>query len=60
MPVPKRKRSKMKKRQHKGANRYRGVEANFCVECKAPVLPHRVCQACGKYHGKQVLTIKEA
>ena len=58
MAVPKRKKSRMKKRQHKAANRYEGVQANFCTNCHAPVAPHRVCPACGHYDGKQVLTVE--
>lgn len=56
MPVPKRKMSKMKKRQRKGANRYEGVQATYCKECGAPAAPHRVCPSCGKYGGKQVIS----
>jgi len=48
--------SKMKKRSRKGANRYAGVEVNRCTACSAPVLPHRVCPACGMYGGKQVIS----
>ncbi|MFA6714816.1 MAG: 50S ribosomal protein L32 [Victivallales bacterium] len=58
MAVPKRKTSKMKVRQRKAANRYEGVQANFCTSCGAPVLPHRACGACGMYKGKQVLTVE--
>lgn len=25
-----------------------------CAKCQAPSLPHRVCQACGYYAGRQV------
>ncbi|NOY74807.1 MAG: 50S ribosomal protein L32 [Kiritimatiellaeota bacterium] len=59
MAVPKRKTSKMKSRQRKAANRYKGVQVNKCSECGAPVVSHRVCPSCGMYKGKQVLTIKE-
>jgi large subunit ribosomal protein L32 len=55
MAVPKRKTSKMKKRQRKAANRYEGVQATFCPSCSAPLLPHRACKACGTYNGKQVI-----
>jgi len=48
----------MKVRQRKAANRYEGVQANFCTSCGAPVLPHRACGACGMYKGKQVLTVE--
>lgn len=59
MGVPKRKQSKMKSRQRRAANRFEGVQANFCKNCGAPVKPHSVCEACGTYKGKQVLTVAE-
>ena len=58
MAVPKRKSSRMQRRQRKAANRYEGVAATFCTKCGAPVMPHRVCPACGQYDGKQVLTVE--
>ena len=57
MAVPKRKTSRMQRRQRKAANRYKGVQATYC---NAPVAPHRVCTACGQYGGKQVLAVAEA
>ncbi len=59
MAVPKRKTSKMKKRQRKAANRYEGVQATFCTACKAPAIPHRVCPSCGTYKGKVVIAVGE-
>ncbi len=58
MAVPKRKTSKMKKRHRKAANRYKGVQVNLCPSCEAPIMPHRACEACGVYKGKQVLTVE--
>lgn len=58
MAVPKRKMSRMKKRQRKAANRYEGVQANFCTNCSSPVTPHRVCPSCGCYDGKQVVSVE--
>jgi large subunit ribosomal protein L32 len=58
MAVPKRKTSRMQRRQRKAANRYEGVAANYCVSCGAPVMPHRVCAGCGQYAGKQVVTVE--
>ena len=58
MAVPKRKTSKMKKRLRKAANRYEGVQATFCPNCKAPCFPHQVCPVCGMYKGKQVITVE--
>ncbi|HJO92039.1 MAG TPA: 50S ribosomal protein L32 [Victivallales bacterium] len=59
MAVPKRKTSKMKIRQRKAANRYKGIQTGVCPVCKAAVLPHKVCPSCGNYKGKQVVTIEE-
>ena len=44
MAVPKRKTSRMQRRQRKAANRYEGVAATYCTGCGAPVMPHRVCR----------------
>ena len=55
MAVPKRKTSRMKRRQRKAANRYEGVQATYC---SAPSTPHRVCPSCGFYNGKQVLNVE--
>ena len=58
MGVPKRKMSKMKKRQRKGANRYEGVQVTYCTVCAKPAKPHCVCPSCGIYKGKQVVTVE--
>jgi large subunit ribosomal protein L32 len=58
MAVPKRKTSRMQRRQRKAANFYEGVQATFCPNCNAPLMPHRVCGACGKYDGKQILDVQ--
>ena len=58
MAVPKRKTSRMKRRQRKAANRYEGVQATFCSNCSAPATPHRVCPSCGYYNGKQVISVE--
>ena len=57
MAVPKRKVSKMKRRQRQAANAYEGVQANFCTQCGEPAAPHSVCKHCGTYKGKQVVTV---
>lgn len=58
MAVPKRKTSRMKRRQRKAANRYEGVQATYCANCSAPVEPHRVCPSCGFYNGRQVTDVE--
>ena len=59
MGVPKRKMSKMKRRQRQATNAYQGVEANFCKSCGEPAAPHTVCKHCGTYKGRQILTIEQ-
>ncbi|MCH2208507.1 MAG: 50S ribosomal protein L32 [Lentisphaerales bacterium] len=60
MAQPKRKTSKMKKRQRKAANRYGGIQVGYCKKCDAPTLPHRVCPSCGYYGDKAVLEVAAA
>ena len=59
MAVPRGKKSKMKKKQRKAANRYTGIQSGVCPVCKAPVVPHQVCSACGNYKNKQVIVVEE-
>lgn len=60
MAQPKRKTSKMKKRQRKAPSRFAGIQAANCTNCEAPILPHRVCAECGFYAGKAVIVKAEA
>lgn len=58
MAVPKSKKSKMKKRSRRAqAYKLDRVTISTCSNCGEPVLPHRVCKACGHYDGKEVLDI---
>ena len=64
MPVPKHKTAKTKSRMRK-ANGYLKMDApvlSVCPNCGSKKLPHRVCDDCGFYKGKQILTrsVKEA
>ena len=60
MAQPKRKTSKMKKRQRKASNRYTGVQVATCAKCGSPTLPHRVCPSCGYYGDKAVIEVAAA
>jgi large subunit ribosomal protein L32 len=35
------------------------VQVIACSSCGAPVMPHRVCAACGNYGGKKVTAGKD-
>ncbi len=56
MAQPKRKTSKMKKRQRKASYAWKGIQTQLC-DCGAPCIPHRVCSACGMYNGRQVIAV---
>lgn len=61
MAVPKRKTSKA--RRDKRRNSHWKLETPnivACPSCGAYHLPHRACKACGKYNGRDVLTVAEA
>ena len=60
MAQPKRKTSKMKKRQRKAANHYAGVQTYECTNCGAPIRPHHACSECGHYAGKAVIEVEAA
>ena len=48
MAVPKRKVSKMKRRQRQAANAYEGVQANFCPQCgESCPTEANFCPKCG-------------
>ncbi len=61
MGVPKKRTSKMRRdRRRAGNNKVRSaVQVISCANCGAPVMPHRVCPACGFYGDKQVTAGKD-
>jgi large subunit ribosomal protein L32 len=58
MAVPKRKSSKSRIRSRKASHRRAPVAAQACPECGEATRSHRVCPSCGKYRGRQVLTVE--
>ncbi len=57
MAVPKRKKSKMRVRQRKAHIKADVAQVTACPECGAPQRAHRVCESCGFYRKRKVLTI---
>jgi large subunit ribosomal protein L32 len=57
MGVPKRKMSKMRLRTRKAANRWHAPVLSKCGSCGASVKGHRACGSCGKYRGRNVLSV---
>jgi large subunit ribosomal protein L32 len=60
MAQPKRKTSKMKKRQRKAANFFVATQVAECTNCGAPARPHHACAECGFYGGKSVIAVETA
>jgi len=57
--VPKKKVSKAR-RDTRRAHNFRLVAPNLvpCPNCGALMMPHRVCQNCGQYQGRQVINME--
>lgn len=55
---PKKRHSRARQGKRRAAIRLETLSFVSCTNCKAIMLPHKVCKKCGFYNGKQVLTIK--
>lgn len=58
MAVPKRRRSKAKKRTHRAAWKIEAPHLRPCPFCGSHIQTHRACINCGQYKGRQVIKIK--
>lgn len=60
MPVPKRKKPRTRTRSRKAQWFRKGSPPPYatCPQCKKPKLPHRVCENCGTYDGRQVVEVE--
>jgi len=59
MAVPKRRTSLARKRKRRSHHALTASAANACPNCGELRRPHRVCESCGFYNGKQVAVGKE-
>ncbi|NDD67059.1 50S ribosomal protein L32 [bacterium] len=60
MPVPKKRRSKSKKRMKTARWKIIVPQLRPCPECKALGRPHFVCSVCGFYKGRPVILTSSA
>jgi len=58
-PLPKRRHSTRRGGKRKASIVLSLLGFVICPNCKAPILPHRVCSSCGYYNGKAVIVKKE-
>jgi large subunit ribosomal protein L32 len=57
MAVPKRRKSKMRKRMRRAASRWRAPKLQTCGECGSTKPGHVACPSCGYYNDRQVLSV---
>ena len=57
-PLPKRKRSKARKRSRRAHSAVAIKSLSPCPNCHSPRLPHRACTVCGTYAGREVITVE--
>lgn len=56
MPVPKRKQGRRATHSRRSANdKLTPPTVSECPQCHSPKLPHRVCDECGYYNGREVI-----
>jgi large subunit ribosomal protein L32 len=60
MGVPTQKRTKSSAKRRASHFSLKKIALIKCQKCGKPSLPHRACEFCGTYKGKQVLTIKSS
>jgi large subunit ribosomal protein L32 len=59
MAVPKRKTSRTRRDSRRSHDALRTQAHSVCPQCREPKLPHRVCQNCGTYRGREIVKTDE-
>jgi large subunit ribosomal protein L32 len=52
--------SKCKTRRRRASINLHVPSFSVCPTCKAPKMSHRVCFNCGKYNGREIISLEEA
>ncbi len=56
--LPKRKISKARQGERRSHLHLDPIQLVECPQCHKPMMPHRVCPACGYYNGVEVVKVK--
>ena len=59
MAVPKQRKSRSRRDQRRSHDSLPATAMSRCPSCDAPKLPHRICQSCGAYRGREVVQVDE-
>jgi large subunit ribosomal protein L32 len=54
---PKKRHSRARQGKRRAAIHLAVSKTVLCPNCKAPILPHKICKHCGYYKGKMVLDL---
>lgn len=57
MGTPKQRHTRGRTRRRRSHHALGAVKLVKCSKCNSPVLPHHMCEVCGNYNGKTILTI---
>ena len=57
MPVPKQRHTKSRRNRRRSHHALKKKAFSTCPKCKEIVLPHRLCQNCGTYKGKEMIDV---
>ena len=60
MPNPKRRHSQARTSKRRANDHLTAQSLSECPNCHERKLPHRACQKCGYYKGREVIEMKEA
>lgn len=60
MAVPRHRSSNARKNSRRAHHAKKPKQLRHCSNCGAAYLPHTICQACGFYASKSILTVKES
>lgn len=58
MGLPSKRRTKTSKKERSSHFALKQTALSTCPKCTKPVMPHRACNKCGTYRGKEVISVK--
>lgn len=59
MAEPKKRMTSTRSGNRQSKDALKAKSLNICSNCKAKILPHRVCPNCGFYKGEKILKLKD-
>lgn len=59
MPNPTKRHSRTRRNMRRAHDFLTSPSTSKCPQCGKPKLPHRICEACGTYKGREVIAIGE-